>query len=98
MLSFEIFRIRLVYDGTSLSLVNTKSSSHIEFSNSGLPVVSAQAQPFEILVNAFLLEGLLSLLKSENITLVSPPDNKPLVIINEDEDIKIRTAIALATE
>jgi hypothetical protein len=49
-------------------------------------------------VNAFLLEGLLSLLKSEDITIITPPDNKPMVILNQDEDVVIKTAIALASE
>jgi DNA polymerase III sliding clamp (beta) subunit (PCNA family) len=97
-LNDDTYRVKLIFDGTKLSMTNTKSSSHMEFSNDGLPVTNVKAMPFEIMINAFLLEGLLTLLKSEDITLVSPPDNKPLVILNRDEELKIRTAIALATE
>lgn len=97
-LNDETYRVRMIFDGTNLSLENTKSSSHLQFSNAGLPVTEAQGQPFDILVNAFLLEGLLSLFKSENVGIVSPPDNKPMIIKNDGEDIKVRAAIALATE
>ena len=97
-LNDETYRVRMLFDGTNLSLENTKSSSHLQFSNSGLPVTRATGQSVDILVNAFLLEGLLGLFKSENIGLTFPPDNKPMILVNDGEDIKVRAAIALASE
>jgi DNA polymerase III sliding clamp (beta) subunit (PCNA family) len=97
-LNDDTYRVRLAFDGTKLAMTNTKSSSHVEFANEGIPVEVKGAKPFELLVNAFLLEGLLSLLKSDNITIITPPDNKPMVILNQDEDVVVKTAIALASE
>jgi DNA polymerase III sliding clamp (beta) subunit (PCNA family) len=97
-LNDDTYRVKLMFDGTNLSMTNTKSTSHVEFSNEGIPVDVKKAQPFELLVNAFLLEGLLSLLRSEDITIIAPADNKPLVILNQDDEVIIKTAIALASE
>lgn len=97
-LNDDTYKVRLVFDGTKLAMTNTKSTSHVEFSNEGIPVDVKSAKPFELLVNAFLLEGLLSLLKSEDITIIAPADNKPMVILNQDDEVIIKTAIALASE
>lgn len=97
-LNDDTYRVRLVYDGKTLSMQNSKSSSHLAFSNSGVPVVEADSKEFDILINAFLLEGLLTLIRSDTLTLISPPDNKPLILLNNDDRLVIKTAIALASE
>lgn len=98
-LNDETYRVRIIFDGQkSLSLSNCKSSSHLQFSNEGIPVEEPNGSSFDIIANAFLLEGLLVLLKTPQIKIIVPPDNKPMVLSNLDSDLKIRTAIALARE
>ncbi len=100
-LSDETYRIRIIFEDGKLKMTNTKANSHLEFSNENLSVSQTNGQPFEFLVNAFLLEGLLALLKCEEVKLIVSPDNKPLILLSQntdEDDPVVRAAIALAQE
>lgn len=95
----DTYRIRLLYDGSgTISVVSQKTSSHIGFSNSGIKVRGLGENEIKILINALLLEGLLSLMPSDMITVIVPPNDKPIIIEGNFKNIQIRAAMALAAE
>jgi len=92
----EAFRIHIKFDGDTLALGNYNySDGHINFSNSNIPVVSSSSSGFEVLLNAFLLESLISLIPAESITLIIP-ENQPIILDNCDNSLRVRAALARA--
>lgn len=92
-----VHRLHLVFNGKELSINNKDANSHMTFSNDGLPVIASDGDSFSVLINAFLLESLLSFIGTETIKITAPQD-KPLVMEGMVEEIKVRAAIALAME
>lgn len=99
VLGDKTYRINLKFDGKQLSISNMENtSSHLEFTNEDIPYTAASGGPFNILLNAFLVESLLQLMPSDSLELIIPPDNRPVIINNKSDDIRIRAAIGVATE
>lgn len=82
----------------ALTLENASKNSHLTFTNEGLPVVSSEGGPFELIVNAYYLESLLAFVDSENVKLVIPVEFKPLLLYNISDTLQIRAALALTRE
>jgi DNA polymerase III sliding clamp (beta) subunit (PCNA family) len=95
----DTYRIRLKFDGKDkIEVTNQKAAGHVGFSNKGIVVRGLGEGKIDALMNALLMEGLLSLIPSEKISLIAPPLDKPIILEGEFNNIKLRAAIALATE
>jgi DNA polymerase III sliding clamp (beta) subunit (PCNA family) len=98
VLEEEPYRLKLEFSKKQLNLTNLKQSSHVSFSNDGLPLLSPIKTPFDLVVNAILMENSLAIIGSEFISIMVPGGGKPIIVDNEDTDLRIKIAIALAEE
>lgn len=94
----ETYRLKVEFNGKTISLSNTHANSHLSFSNDNIPVESSKGGTFSLLINAFLLESMLSLIGYTSLNITVPSGNKPVVMLSENGDIKIRSALGVAVE
>ena len=94
----ETYRLKIEFNGKTMSLNNNHASSHLTFSNENIPVSHTNGNKFSILINAFLLESILSLVGKVDLDLVVPENDKPIIMSASIEDIKLRSALGVAIE
>jgi DNA polymerase III sliding clamp (beta) subunit (PCNA family) len=96
VLEEEPYRVKMVFDKTGVSLTNLNQGSHVSFSNEQIPILSKVDTPFTLIINAMLIETSLAIIGSDTIQITIPPDNKPIIVDNCDNELRIKIAIALA--
>lgn len=94
----ETYRVKIEFNGKTMSLNNAHASSHLTFSNENIPVSYTNGEKFSLLINAFLLESLLSLMGKVDLNLVVPENDKPIIMSASIDDIKLRSALGVAIE
>jgi hypothetical protein len=92
------YRIKIIFSNKIFSIYNHGQGSHVTFKNEGIPLVSGLPEPYNLVINAVLLDSSLSILGSDELQITIPADRKPIIIDNLDDNLRIRIAIALVDE
>lgn len=92
------YRIRINFVNKVFNIYNHGQGSHISFKNEGIPLIQGPAVPHDLIINAVLLDSSLSILGSDSIQITIPPDKKPIIVDNLDDNLRIKIAIALVEE
>jgi DNA polymerase III sliding clamp (beta) subunit (PCNA family) len=96
VLEEEPYRIKMEFNKQALGLKSLNQSTHVSFANEEIPLLTQLGAPFELIVNAILLESSLAILGADTIQLTVPDNNKPIIIDNCDDTLRIKIAVALA--
>ena len=98
VLEEEPYKVKLSFSNKQLTLTNFNPSAHVSFSNQGLPLLAPIKSPFDLIINAILLDNSLSVIGSESISIMVPEGHKPIIIDNEDPELRVKIAIALTED
>jgi DNA polymerase III sliding clamp (beta) subunit (PCNA family) len=90
----DTYRLNLQFVKGMLNVSNYQSG-HSSFTNEEIQLASCSGDA-NILINGFLLENSLSLLGAPEIKITIPENEKPIIIDNMDDELKVRIAVALA--
>jgi DNA polymerase III sliding clamp (beta) subunit (PCNA family) len=90
----DTYRLKLEFINGFLTVTNYQAG-HSSFVNEGIPLNTSTGNS-GILINGFLLENSLALLGAQDIKITIPSNERPIIVDNMDDELKVRIAIALA--
>lgn len=90
----DTYRLVLQFKNGLLDIANYQAG-HSSFTNEDIQLTGCTGDA-KLLVNGFLLENSLSLLGAPEIKITVPDNERPIIIDNMDDELKVRIAVALA--